>query len=200
MSGAAGSGGPAREDGGGIERLLEGVRFRPRESLGAEIVGRLRRGEQSKGAARSRRRRFAPLVAAAAVITTAVVWVDMRPRDVAADQCCVGLAGGLDADDGVVVIARGGERVRRIAVYEDRDGSRSYTAGDVVRFTRGAQPTLGALAGAELVTTRHCCVDFDGGGPEDDGLLVVGRPPDQVIMVALYEEPRGAKPSRYILR
>ena len=32
---------------------------------------------------------------------------------------------------------------------------------------------------AGLVTIEHCCLDFDGGGPADDGLLVLGVPPDR---------------------
>ncbi len=42
---------------------------------------------------------------------------------------------------------------------------------------------------AGLVTIEHCCVDFDGGGPADDGLVVIGVPPDRVVMAAIYERP-----------
>ena len=42
-----------------------------------------------------------------------------------------------------------------------------------------------------LVTIERCCLDFDGGGPSDDGLLVIGVPPDRVVMAAIYERPAG---------
>jgi hypothetical protein len=42
------------------------------------------------------------------------------------------------------------------------------------------------------VTIEHCCLDFDGGGPADDGLVVIGVPPDRVVMAAIYERPDGA--------
>jgi hypothetical protein len=44
---------------------------------------------------------------------------------------------------------------------------------------------------AGLVTIEHCCLDFDGGGPADDGLVVLGVPPDRVVMAAIYERPAG---------
>jgi len=69
----------------------------------------------------------------------------------------------------------------------------------VLRFSRGPVPTVLDATG-DLVTTHHCCLDFDGGGPEDDGLLVVGVPPDRVMMVAVYEESRGRVESGYPLR
>jgi hypothetical protein len=50
----------------------------------------------------------------------------------------------------------------------------------------------GTLANG-LVTFEHCCLDFDGGGPADDGLLVIGVPPDRVVMAAIYERPGGAE-------
>jgi hypothetical protein len=115
------------------------------------------------------------------------------------DRCCYDLDGGSERDDGVLVLARRNEEIRRLAVYEDRDGSRTYSEGDVLRFARGTVPTV-LEATCDLVTTQHCCLDFDGGGPEDDGLLVVGVPPDRVMMVAVYEESRGRFESGYPLR
>ena len=44
-----------------------------------------------------------------------------------------------------------------------------------------------------LVTTEHCCLDFDGGGPSDDALLVIGVPPDRVMMAAIYERRPGGR-------
>jgi hypothetical protein len=46
------------------------------------------------------------------------------------------------------------------------------------------------------VTTQHCCLDFDGGGPADDGLLVIGVPPDRVMMAAIYERRSGTRGHR----
>jgi hypothetical protein len=85
-------------------------------------------------------------------------------------------------------------------VYEDRDGSRSFTVSDLLRFSRGAEPTVVDPAADGMVTIRHCCLDFDGGGPQDDGLLVLGVPPDRVMMVALYEESPSRGRSGYPLR
>ena len=47
-----------------------------------------------------------------------------------------------------------------------------------------------------LVTTRHCCIDLDGGGPSDDALLVIGVPPDRVVMAAIYEERPENRPGQ----
>jgi hypothetical protein len=46
-----------------------------------------------------------------------------------------------------------------------------------------------------LVTTDRCCLDFDGGGYEDDGLLVIGVPPNRVVLAAIYVRPRGPAPA-----
>jgi hypothetical protein len=35
-------------------------------------------------------------------------------------------------------------------------------------------------------------VDLDGGGPSDDGLLVIGVPPDRIVMAAIYEHRTDA--------
>jgi len=84
------------------------------------------------------------------------------------DRCCYDLDGG-----------------------EDRDRSRGFSPGDVVRLDRGAEPTMHDGAAAGLVTTEHCCLDFDGGGPADDALLVIGVPPGRVLMAAIYERRGG---------
>jgi hypothetical protein len=183
-----------------LDQRLRGIRFRPRASLGAELEGRLRRGGQSKGAASPRRLRHS-LAALAACVTFALLgWAGWNRSVVPVDRCCYDLDGGHDPDDGVLVLADRRERIRQVAVYEDLDGSRSYSDGDLIRFSRGATPTLLAQSDAPLVTTRHCCIDFDGGGPADDGLLVVGVPPDRVMMVALYDRSRDRTPSGYLLR
>jgi hypothetical protein len=89
-------------------------------------------------------------------------------------------------------------------VYEDRDGSGGLTSADVVRFERGAVPALHSGGRDPLTTIEHCCVDFDGGGPEDDGLIVIGIPPDRVVMAAIYERRPPARsehsPAGYPLR
>lgn len=73
------------------------------------------------------------------------------------------------------------------------------------RCSASARQTCGPVSGAhseaaDLITIRHCCVDFDGGGPDDDGLLVVGVAPDRVMMAALYEETPGRARSGWLLR
>lgn len=73
------------------------------------------------------------------------------------------------------------------------------------RCSASARQTCGPVSGAhseaaDLITIRHCCLDFDGGGPDDDGLLVLGVPPDRVMMAALYEETPGRARSSWLLR
>ena len=58
-----------------------------------------------------------------------------------------------------------------------------------MRLDRGASPAMHRAATGGLVTIEHCCVDFDGGGPADDGLVIIGVPPDRVVMAAIYERP-----------
>ena len=183
-----------------LDQALGEIRFRPRENFGAELAGRAARTEVPALSRRAwgRRMPLAAAVCAAALLLAA--WAGWNARVVAVDRCCYDLDGGTDRDDGVLVMARRNEDVRRLAVYEDRDASRSYTAGDPLRFSRGAEPTVLGLEAADLVTTRHCCIDFDGGGPADDGLLVVGVPPDRVMMVALYEEAPDRSRSGWRLR
>lgn len=182
-----------------LDQALRGIRFRPRESLGAEIAARARGAEVSEVRPSSIPRRL-PLIAACLAGLVVAGWVGWTLTLVTVDRCCYDLDGGSDRDDGVLVLARRNEEIRRLAVYEDRDGSRSYSAGDVLRFSRGPVPTVLEATG-DLVTTNHCCRDFDGGGPDDDGLLVVGVPPDRVMMVALYEEsPDRQRSSGRLLR
>ena len=101
------------------------------------------------------------------------------------------------------MIARRDAEVQRLWIYEDQDGSGGLTAGDVVRLERSGAPALAETGTGGLVTREHCCVDFDGGGPADDGLLVIGVPPDRVLMAAIYEQGRMAPlgaPARFPLR
>jgi len=185
-----------------LDGALSRIRFVPRASLGPEVFGRLRHGERLKGVAPSRLSRPSLWAIAAGILVAAAggLWLAGRARDVTVDRCCFDFDGGGPRDDGVLVVARRGEEVRRIAVYEDRDGSRNFTPEDVVRFERG--PRLAVAAGIPdgAVTSRHCCSDLDGAGPADDGLLLVAVPPDRVTLAALYERRPGVLPTQFPLR
>lgn len=176
-----------------IDRALRGVGFRPRSSLGPEVLGRLRRGERSNGAVPSPPRRPAFLAVAAALMLVAGAVLALRaPGSVVVDRCCYDLDGGAEADDGVIVFAERDAKVHQLRIYEDLDGSGSFSAGDLVRLDRGGSPAMHEASATGLVTIEHCCLDFDGGGPADDGLIVIGVPPDRVVMAAIYERPTGA--------
>ena len=177
-----------------LDRALRGVAFEPRASLGPEILGRLRRGERSTGAAAARPRPMAlAAVAALAVIVAAGALALRAPAAVTVDRCCYDLDGGGEADDGVVVLAERDAKVHKLRIYEDVDRSGSFTEGDLVRLDRGDSPAMHRAAAGGLVTIEHCCLDFDGGGPADDGLVVIGVPPDRVVMAAIYERRAGSR-------
>ena len=178
-----------------LDRALAGVRFEPRASLGPELAGRARRGERSKGAVPARRGPAVLRAAAAALVVGAAgLWATHDAPKVTVDRCCYDLDGGGTADDGVVLLARRDAEVRRLRVYEDLDGSGDFSPGDLVRLDRGPAPAMHQTLDGGLVTTDHCCLDFDGGGYEDDGLLVIGAPPNRVVMAAIYERPRETSP------
>ena len=189
-----------------IDRALRGVGFRPRASLGPEVLGRLRRGERSKGAVSPRRGRPAlAAVAAVLMLATGAALALRVPGSVVVDRCCYDLDGGGDADDGVVVTGERDAKVHQLRIYEDLDHSGDFTARDLVRLDRGGSPAMHGASVPGLVTIEHCCLDFDGGGPADDGLLVLGVPPDRVVMAAIYERPSGASgrpagPAGFLLR
>ena len=182
-----------------LDRKLRAVRFGPRASFAPELLGRLRRGDPPGGAGRGDLRRHMA-TAAVAVLTAggalALANFGSLPHAnaVTVDRCCYDLDGGGDADDGVLILAQRDDRVHRLRVYEDRDGSRSLTPADLVRLDRGARPAVHGLAGEGIVTIERCCLDFDGGGPDDDGLLVIGVPPDRVLMAAIYETGVAGRP------
>ena len=176
------------------ERLLVGLSFAPRASLGPEIAGRARRGEMPRGG--PRRNRAAELrwmlgVAAAMLLTVGVgvlAWKAVGPP-VLIDSCCQDLDGGGTADDGFVLEARG-RQISRLRLYEDRDSSRTLSSADVLRFVRGAVPAIAGESDAH--TTRICCADLDGEGPPDDGVLVMSEAGESVVLAAIYEQhPRG---------
>ncbi len=176
---------------------LRGIRFEPRASLGPEVLGRLRRGEQSKDTVSSRRHRPALAALAASLVIAGGTVLILRSSDqVTIDRCCYDLDGGGDTDDGVTLVAERDAEVHRLRVYEDRDRSGTFSWGDVVRLDRGSTPVMHEGGSAGLVTTEHCCLDFDGGGSKDDALLVIGLPPDRVMMAAIYESRAGGNHRR----
>jgi hypothetical protein len=181
-----------KNDQGDLERRLEEIRFEPRESLGPEIVGRVRRGERSLSDVRPRRVLPWGLVAAA-LLAGVVVAADvslMEELDVV-DSCCSSLDGGPGEDDGVRIHLGRDGTVRRLEIYEDLDGSGSFTAGDLVRLSRRSELVMLDAQDDTVTTTRRCCVDLDGEGPADDGLLVMSRPGEAVVLAAIYE--RGGR-------
>jgi hypothetical protein len=174
-----------------LDKKLRATRFRSAPSLEPEVLGRLRRGESPRGSFISWRHYLAMAAAALLTAVTALSFAGFIPvggRDVTTvDRCCYDLDGGGPADDGVLVLAQRDSKVHRLRIYEDLDGSHSYTPGDLVRLDRGEKPALLSSSGEGIVTTERCCIDFDGGGPDDDGLLVMGVPPNRVLMAAIYE-------------
>jgi hypothetical protein len=173
-----------------LERALAGLRFRPRASLGPEIVGRVRRGEVAKGGLRPRRgpllRRLLGVAALLLAVPAAVLaWRGLAVPEVRADHCCSNLDGGADANDGYVVRARGG-RIEQLMLYEDLDGDGRYSPADRVRLSRGASP----LVSADSVqgSVRVCCVDLDGEGAPDDGLLVLNGTGERVVLAGIFEQ------------
>jgi len=174
-----------------VDRLLHRARFEPRESLGPELAGRLRRGESPAVTPRHPGILRAGLAAGILGLAAGGWLVAARPpATVTIDRCCFDLDGGGYADDGVLVVARRGQRVERLWVYEDADGSGGWSSGDRLRFERGAAPIVTGPPAAGVVATQ-CCLDWDGGGAADDGLMVVRSSPDRVVMAAIYETGRG---------
>jgi hypothetical protein len=171
------------------------VRFAPPSSLGAELAGRARRGE----APRPHGRGGGPALVAASVLAAGLAVLAagfplLGGRTVVTvDRCCYDLDGGGVADDGVRIVARRDAEVQRLWVYEDADRSGGLTPADVVRLERDGAPALAQAGLAGLVTRERCCLDFDGGGPEDDGLLVIGVPPDRVVMAAIFESRQSSR-------
>lgn len=175
-----------------LDRALRDISFRPRATLGLEVLGLLHRGERSKGDVPPRRRHPALAAFAAVLVLASAAALALRGRpSVEVDRCCYDLDGGGHADDGVLIHAERDARVHRLRLYEDRDGSRGYSAADLIRLDRRGEPSMQGPPGQDLVTIEHCCLDFDGGGPDDDGLLVIGVPPDRIVMAAIYETGDG---------
>ena len=188
-----------------LEAELRDLRFEPRASPGPEIAGRWAQGERAapvrplhrlQGAMR---RHMRPLVglAAAAVLAVGLAGQGLLGPAAAAavqDHCCVDFDGQDTPDDGLLVETVGGEEVQRLVVYEDRDGDGRFSAGDLVNFERRGAPALAQTLGDGLVARRFCCTDYDGGGPADDGLLVVNAPGGGIVLAAIYETSRAVTP------
>ncbi len=178
-----------------LDRALRAARFEPRASLGPEIAGRARRPAEGIAHFRRRSRPVLAALATAAALAAAVFalgpYSARHSQRVTVDRCCYDLDGGGVPDDGVLIEAQRDDRVHRLRVYEDRDRSGTYTSADLLRLDRGREPAVHGPGVGGLVTIERCCLDFDGGGPSDDGLLVIGIPPDRVVMAAIYERREG---------
>jgi hypothetical protein len=184
-----------------LDALLGQIQFRPRASLEGEVAGRWARGDRP--------------TPSPTPVTSKLIWLGLMLLSVGAvlylvqsefglaqvrtvDRCCEDFDGGGDRDDGMLVRSRRGSDVQRLAIYEDLDGSRSYTAGDVLRFDRSGRPTLQQPFTAGMRTFELCCRDYDGGGPADDAVVIMALPPDRIAMAAIYERlpPAGDKSLR----
>ena len=183
-----------------LDRLLRGVRFEPRASLGAEVAGRWRHGEQPVAFGRITPRLALSLAVAALLIGLGLFtfWLlALRPLGaVTVDRCCQDLDGGGDPDDGLLVVSEQGREVERLMIYEDRDGSRTFSPRDTMRFERRGAPVVQGPMTGDHRTIQLCCLDYDGGGPSDDALPIVGRPPDLITMAAIYEHHASPGPLR----
>lgn len=193
---------PLRE----LDGALRGFRAEPRASLGPEIAGRYLAGE------RAPRRPFAwtrgwrvwassgvaaLMVGAFAVRGGLVPPLDAFAQTTTIDHCCQDMDFGPEADDGILIETVAGSRVRRLVVYEDSDHSGGWSTGDAVRFVRHGPPDVRTVPLNELATRHLCCLDYDGGGADDDGVLLLGSPTDGVVMAAIYE---SASPTSAPLR
>jgi len=173
-----------------LDALLGRIQFRPRASLEGEVAGRWARGDRP--------------TPNPTPVTSKLVWLGLMLLLLGAvlylvqsefglaqvrtvDRCCEDFDGGGDRDDGMLVMSRRGSDVQRLAIYEDLDGSRSYSAGDVLRFDRSGRPSLQQPFTAGMRTFEVCCRDYDGGGPADDAVVIMALPPDRIAMAAIYE-------------
>jgi hypothetical protein len=174
----------------GLDARLARLEFAPRASLAPEIVGSaVRHATVAPRAARGRRWVTTGIAAAAALVAAVVAnGGSGPPAPTVVDHCCADLDGGGIADDGVRIVVGQRGRVKGVAVYEDRDGSRGLTATDTVRYSGTGDRRLPVRVPPGSQAVQHCCADYDGGGAPDDGLLVLEIPPDRVVMAVVYEE------------
>lgn len=173
-----------------LDELLSQVRFRPRSSLGAEVLGRWGRGE-GPGVTPGSIRGILLLVLGVllAGLLMFALWSKFQRvgEGRTIDHCCQDLDGGGVADDGLVIVTPNGNDVQRLVIYEDRDDTGSLTAADTVRFAREGAPSIVHHPGEDMKTFEFCCRDYDGGGLHDDALMVVASPPNRIAMAAIYE-------------
>ncbi|HSR91625.1 MAG TPA: hypothetical protein VLK88_09985 [Gemmatimonadales bacterium] len=173
-----------------LDALLGQIQFRPRASLEGEVAGRWARGDRP--------------TPNPTPVTGKLIWLGLMLLLLGAvlylvqtefglaqvrtvDRCCEDFDGGGSRDDGMLVVSRRGSDVQRLAIYEDLDGSRSYTVGDALRFDRSGRPSLQQPLTAGMRTFELCCRDYDGGGPADDAVVIMALPPDRIAMAAIYE-------------
>ncbi len=109
------------------------------------------------------------------------------------DRCCQDLDGEGPADDGLLVVSDRGEGVRSLSIYEDQNHSGQYSPGDPIRFHRAGGDTGLASPGGAMRTRAFCCADYDGGGLQDDGLIVVAHDPGEIAMAAIFEAGSAVK-------
>ncbi|HEY7027852.1 MAG TPA: hypothetical protein VH438_09620 [Gemmatimonadales bacterium] len=179
-----------------LDALLGRIQFRPRASLEGEVAGRWARGDRPTPNPTPVRSRLVWL-GVMLLLLGAVLYLMQSQLGLArvrtVDRCCEDFDGGGDRDDGMLVVSRRGSDVQRLAIYEDLDGSRSYTAGDALRFDRTGRPSLQQPFTAGMRTFELCCRDYDGGGPADDAVVIMALPPDRIAMAAIYERLPGAE-------
>ncbi len=180
-----------------LDRTLARVRFTPRASLGPELVGRARTALAGLPRRMEWWRRTLGL--ASAVMLLGVGGLGVRSlllgpaHLLTVDRCCQDLDGDGPADDGLLVVSDGGEGVRSLSIYEDQNHNGHYTPGDPIRFHRdGGDAGLAAPSGP-MSTRAFCCADYDGGGLEDDGLIVVAHDPGDIAMAAIFEAGSAVK-------
>ncbi len=104
------------------------------------------------------RRRMRAAATGLALLTMVALTLTLRRRtdtppsgDTARHEvCCWDLDGGGRGDDGVMIVSHAGEQLDCVVVYDDRDGSRSLTPGDLIRYasrSAGCELPPGARAG-----------------------------------------------------
>ena len=173
-----------------LDALLGRIQFRPRASLESEVAGRFARGDRPTPGPTSFGNKLVWL-GVMLLLLGAVLYLVQTEFGLAqvrtVDRCCEDFDGGGDRDDGMLVVSRRGSDVQRLAIYEDLDGSRSYTAGDALRFDRTGRPSLQQPFSAGMRTFELCCQDYDGGGQADDAVVIMALPPDRIAMAAIYE-------------
>ncbi|MCK7522024.1 MAG: hypothetical protein MZV64_32255 [Ignavibacteriales bacterium] len=174
------------------ERLLAGLRFVPRASLGPEIAGRVRRGEVARVA--SGRGGLPRAVAGGG-----------RPAG------CPPSGRGRLSKARVTGGARGSvlpqsrwrhRGRRRIRGAGARTAHRASDAlrgpgwrPAVLRCRPGpavARPSPGIVDDSVAGSIRVCCVDLDGEGPADDGLLVLNAAGERVVLAGIFEQDARA--------